>query len=36
MNEVDDAVVKNNVIMAAVRGLQYDGQVVGGNAGGVG
>ena len=33
VNEVDDAVVKNNVIMAAVRGLQCDGQVVGGNTG---
>lgn len=35
VNEVDNAIVKNNVIMSAVRGLQYDGRVVGGNTGGL-
>ena len=35
MNEVDNTVVQNDIITAAVRGVQYNGQVVGGNTGGL-
>ncbi len=34
VNEVDDAVVRNNIITAAVRGVQYNGSA-GGNSGGL-